>query len=89
MSFCFLSLLRGRTAEPTPPVPRTPDLDPLGDLALCGHSFATCRGGCGWLGSESGVCVWGTDWPAGGTVGMGQPVRILGLGQMGMEECGL
>lgn len=87
-SFCFSSLTRGRTAEPTAPAPRTPDLDPLGDLALCGHSLATCRGGCGWLGSESGVCTWGTDWPAGGTLGMGQPVRILGLGQMGMEEWG-
>lgn len=30
--------------------------------------------------------MWGTDWPAGGTAGMGQPVRILGFGQMGTEE---
>lgn len=30
--------------------------------------------------------MWGTDWPAGGTVGTGQPVRIRGLGQMGIEE---
>ena len=86
LSFCFLSLLRGQTAELMLPVPRAPDLDPLGGLALCGHSFATCSGGCGWLGSDSGVWTWGTDWPAGGTVGMGQPVRILGLGEMGMEE---
>lgn len=84
-SFFFSSRPIGRAAEPPA---RTPDLEPLGDLALCGHSLATCRGRCGWLGSESGVCTWGTDWPAGGTLGTGQPVRILGLGQMGMEEWG-
>ena len=51
LSFCFLSLLRGETDE----LPRAPDLDPLGGLALCGHSFATWSRGWGWLGSDSGV----------------------------------
>lgn len=30
--------------------------------------------------------MWGTDWSAAGTVGTGQPVKTLGLGQMGMDE---
>lgn len=82
--FCFFSVPGSRTAAS--PLPRTPEREPLGHLALWGHSLATRSGGCGWLGSDSGVCRRGTDWPAGGTVGTGQPVRTLGLGQMGTEE---
>ncbi len=64
------SLMWGQTAES-----RTPEREPLGGLALSGHSRPTLICTWGRLASGRGVCRWGTDWVGGGTLDMGQMDR--------------